>query len=65
LRETARAATHIAKAESRSGRSNHFFRTVSLVKLAFPFSSISSTIFKSFSGIFVRMKANLFSAPEF
>src|SRR5206468_6339961 len=32
LSETALVATQIAKARSRSGRSNHFFKTVSLVR---------------------------------
>jgi hypothetical protein len=35
-RETALVAIQIAKAESRSVRSNHFLRTVSLVRLALP-----------------------------
>lgn len=49
------AATQRAKADSRFGRANHFFNTVNLIRLAWPCSSIPSTIFRSSSGALVRM----------
>jgi len=59
-RETALVAIQMAKAESRFVRSNHFFRTISFVRLALPRSSISLTMFESFSGMLVRIIASQF-----